>query len=146
MRSSRINPNPVAAAVRALVPTVVLGAGLAWLVSAYRFPGSRVFAWMLGHLPFVRSDHARVRSDEYPIRLWTVAVFLFGVLPVARARGISCARHKPSRCISREGRAPGTGRRRAWTTCSVGCRKSLPYAQSVTAFHLKPGQSMSPGW
>ncbi len=27
--------------------TVVLGAGLAWLVSAYRFPGSRVFGWML---------------------------------------------------------------------------------------------------
>ena len=27
--------------------TVVLGAGLAWLVSAYRFPGSRVLAWML---------------------------------------------------------------------------------------------------
>lgn len=26
---------------------VVLGAGLAWLVSAYRFPGSRAMAWML---------------------------------------------------------------------------------------------------
>ncbi len=30
----------------------------------------------------------RLRSDEYPIRLWTVAVFLFGALPVLRARGI----------------------------------------------------------
>jgi len=29
------------------VGTVVLGAGLAWLVSAYRFPGSRTFGWML---------------------------------------------------------------------------------------------------
>lgn len=29
------------------VGTTVLGAGLAWLVSAYRFPGSRVFGWML---------------------------------------------------------------------------------------------------
>jgi creatinine amidohydrolase/Fe(II)-dependent formamide hydrolase-like protein/7-cyano-7-deazaguanine synthase in queuosine biosynthesis len=48
----------------------------------------RVFSWMLQHLPFVRADHARVRSDEYPIRLWTVAVFLFGALPVLRARGI----------------------------------------------------------
>ena len=48
----------------------------------------RVFAWMLRHLPFIRRDHARVRSDEYPIRLWTVAVFLFGALPVLRARGI----------------------------------------------------------
>jgi creatinine amidohydrolase/Fe(II)-dependent formamide hydrolase-like protein len=48
----------------------------------------RVFAWMLRHLPFVRKDFTRVRSDEYPIRLWTVAVFVFGALPVLRARGI----------------------------------------------------------
>ena len=48
----------------------------------------RVFNWMLNHLPFVRSDHARLRSDDYPIRLWTVAVFLFGVLPLLAARGI----------------------------------------------------------
>jgi creatinine amidohydrolase/Fe(II)-dependent formamide hydrolase-like protein len=48
----------------------------------------RVFAWMLRQLPFVRSDFARVRSDIYPIRLWTVAVFLFGALPVLRARGV----------------------------------------------------------
>jgi len=48
----------------------------------------RVFSWMLRRLPFIRPDFATVRSDEYPIRLWTVAVFLFGVLPLARARGI----------------------------------------------------------
>ncbi len=48
----------------------------------------RVFAWMLRHLPFIRKDFARVRHDEYPIRLWTVAVFVFGALPVLRARGI----------------------------------------------------------
>jgi creatinine amidohydrolase/Fe(II)-dependent formamide hydrolase-like protein/7-cyano-7-deazaguanine synthase in queuosine biosynthesis len=48
----------------------------------------RVFAWMLRHLPFVRTDFAEVRSDEYPIRLWTVAVFLFGALPLLRKRGI----------------------------------------------------------
>lgn len=29
------------------VGTIVLGSGLAWLVSAYRFPGSRQFGWML---------------------------------------------------------------------------------------------------
>jgi iron(III) transport system permease protein len=29
------------------VGTVVLGAGMAWLVSAYRFPGSKQFGWML---------------------------------------------------------------------------------------------------
>jgi creatinine amidohydrolase/Fe(II)-dependent formamide hydrolase-like protein len=43
---------------------------------------------MLRHLPFVRRDFSRVRSDEYPIRLWTVAVFVFGALPVLRKRGI----------------------------------------------------------
>ena len=48
----------------------------------------RVFSWMLRRLPFIRPDFATVRSDEYPIRLWTVAVFLFGVLPLAHARGI----------------------------------------------------------
>jgi creatinine amidohydrolase/Fe(II)-dependent formamide hydrolase-like protein len=48
----------------------------------------RVFAWMLRHLPFVRSDFASLRSDEYPIRLWTVAVFLFGAIPLMRKRNI----------------------------------------------------------
>lgn len=48
----------------------------------------RLFAWMLKHLPFVRPDFARVRSDEYPIRLWTVAVFLFGALPLLAKRKI----------------------------------------------------------
>jgi len=48
----------------------------------------RLFAWMLRHLPFVSPNFARVRSDEYPIRLWTVAVFLFGALPIMRKRGV----------------------------------------------------------
>ncbi|MEJ2723707.1 MAG: hypothetical protein P8175_03505 [Deltaproteobacteria bacterium] len=48
----------------------------------------RVYNWMLRHFPFVRHDHASIRSDEYPIRLWTVAVFLFGALPLLRKRGI----------------------------------------------------------
>jgi creatinine amidohydrolase/Fe(II)-dependent formamide hydrolase-like protein len=48
----------------------------------------RLFAWMLKHMPFIRQDFASIRSDEYPIRLWTVAVFLFGVLPLLRKRGI----------------------------------------------------------
>jgi creatinine amidohydrolase/Fe(II)-dependent formamide hydrolase-like protein len=48
----------------------------------------RVFAWMLRQLPFVRRDFASVRSDEYPIRLWTVAVFVFAALPLLRKRGI----------------------------------------------------------
>ena len=48
----------------------------------------RLFAWMLRHLPFVRQDFAKLRSDEYPIRLWTVAVFVFGALPLLHKRGI----------------------------------------------------------
>jgi len=48
----------------------------------------RVFNWMLRHLPFIRKDASNVRSDEYPIRLWTVAVFLFGALPIMRKRGV----------------------------------------------------------
>ena len=48
----------------------------------------RVFSWMLRHMPFIRQDFSNVRSDEYPIRLWTVAVFLFGALPLVRKRGL----------------------------------------------------------
>jgi creatinine amidohydrolase/Fe(II)-dependent formamide hydrolase-like protein len=48
----------------------------------------RVFAWMLRRLPFVRPDFAKVRADIYPIRMWTVAVFLFGALPLMRRRGV----------------------------------------------------------
>ena len=48
----------------------------------------RVFAWMLRHMPFIRQDFSSLRADEYPIRLWTVAVFLFGALPLMRKRKI----------------------------------------------------------
>lgn len=48
----------------------------------------RLFAWMLRHLPFIRPDFANLRTDDYPIRLWTVAVFLFGVLPLMKKRGL----------------------------------------------------------
>lgn len=48
----------------------------------------RMFSWMLRKLPFIRKDFANLRSDEYPIRLWTVAVFLFGALPLMRKRAL----------------------------------------------------------
>jgi len=48
----------------------------------------RFFNWMLRRMPFIRKDFSNVRSDEYPVRLWTVAVFLFGVLPLMQKRGI----------------------------------------------------------
>ncbi|NNF02124.1 MAG: hypothetical protein HKN22_05530 [Bacteroidia bacterium] len=48
----------------------------------------RIFNWMLRHMPFIKENFQNIRSDIYPIRLWTVAVFLFGVLPIARKRNI----------------------------------------------------------
>lgn len=48
----------------------------------------RIFSWMLQRMPFIRKNFADIRADEYPIRLWTVAVFIFGVLPLLRKRGI----------------------------------------------------------
>ncbi|BBO70334.1 hypothetical protein DSCA_42640 [Desulfosarcina alkanivorans] len=48
----------------------------------------RFFSWMLRRMPFIRKDFAGVRSDQYPIRLWTVAVFLFGALPLMQKRGM----------------------------------------------------------
>jgi creatinine amidohydrolase/Fe(II)-dependent formamide hydrolase-like protein len=48
----------------------------------------RLFSWMLRQLPFIRKDFQSMRADMYPIRLWTVSVFLFGVLPLLRKRGI----------------------------------------------------------
>ncbi len=48
----------------------------------------RLFNWMLRQMPFIKPNFANIRADMYPIRLWTVAVFLFGVLPVARKRGV----------------------------------------------------------
>ena len=43
---------------------------------------------MLEHLPFIRQNFLDIRSDDYAIRLWTVAVFLFGALPILKKRGI----------------------------------------------------------
>jgi hypothetical protein len=48
----------------------------------------RLFNWMKRHMPFVKENFANYRMDEYPIRLWTVAVFLFGALPLMKKRGI----------------------------------------------------------
>ncbi len=48
----------------------------------------RIFNWMVRQMPFIRENFQNIRADIYPIRLWTVAVFLFGVLPVVRKRGI----------------------------------------------------------
>ncbi|MBT8187501.1 MAG: hypothetical protein KJO73_07420 [Croceitalea sp.] len=48
----------------------------------------RIFNWMVRQMPFIKENFQNIRADIYPIRLWTVAVFLFGVLPVVRKRNI----------------------------------------------------------
>ncbi|MFC2117141.1 hypothetical protein ACFLTI_09770 [Bacteroidota bacterium] len=48
----------------------------------------RIFNWMLKQLPFIKENYKNIRADIYPIRLWTVAVFLFAVLPVVRKKAI----------------------------------------------------------
>jgi len=60
----------------------VKGTGRVWTNS------DRVFSWMLKHLPFIKKNYSSIRADIYPIRLWTVAVFLFGVLPLMRKHGV----------------------------------------------------------
>ena len=80
-------------------PVFINESGRHWFtaVNAYRYfketepntgkpwcNSDRLFNWMLRHLSFIREDYADLRADIYPIRLWTVAVFLFGVLPVAK--------------------------------------------------------------
>lgn len=48
----------------------------------------RIFNWMLKNLKFIKPNYANLRADIYPVRLWTVSVFLFGVLPLALKRGL----------------------------------------------------------
>jgi creatinine amidohydrolase/Fe(II)-dependent formamide hydrolase-like protein len=84
-------------------PVFINESGRHWYtaLNAYRYFGKttphvsrvwtnadRLFNWMLRHFPFIRRDHSSLRADEYPVRLWTVAVFLFGALPLLRKRGI----------------------------------------------------------
>jgi creatinine amidohydrolase/Fe(II)-dependent formamide hydrolase-like protein len=60
----------------------IANTGRVWMNS------DRIFNWMLRHLPFIRKDFSNLRSDEYPIRLWTVAVFLFNALPLLKKGAI----------------------------------------------------------
>ncbi len=84
-------------------PVFINESGRHWFtaLNAYRYfkkniPGTarvwtnadRVFNWMLRRLPFIKPDYQKVRADIYPVRLWTVAVFLFGAVPLVRKRRI----------------------------------------------------------
>lgn len=82
-------------------PIFINESGRHWFtaINAFKYLGSiepntakvwcnsdRLFNWILRHLPFIKKNFANIRADIYPVRLWTVAVFLFGVLPIARKR------------------------------------------------------------
>ena len=84
-------------------PVFVNEAGRHWFtaVNSYRYlrehepntakawcNSDRIFNWMVKNLPFIKKNYASIRADIYPIRLWTVSVFLFGVLPVALKKGL----------------------------------------------------------
>jgi len=84
-------------------PVFVNEAGRHWFtaINSYRYykeneqrtekpwcNSDRIFNWMVKQMPFIKENFQNIRADIYPIRLWTVAVFLFGVLPVARKKGI----------------------------------------------------------
>lgn len=88
---------------REVHPLFVNESGRHWFtaLNAYRFfkdrvqdtarvwtNADRLYNWMLRQLPFIRPDYGRLRSDAYPVRLWTVAVFLFAILPLVRKRRI----------------------------------------------------------
>lgn len=47
----------------------------------------RIFNWMLRQMPCIKKDFTHIRSDIYPVRLWTVAVFIFGALPIVKKTG-----------------------------------------------------------
>ncbi len=49
----------------------------------------RIFNWFLRNMPFIKENFNTIRADDYPIRLWTVAVFLFGALPLMKKEGIA---------------------------------------------------------
>jgi hypothetical protein len=49
----------------------------------------RLFNWFLRNMAIVRQDFPRLRADYYPIRLWTLAVFIFAALPLLRKRRVA---------------------------------------------------------
>lgn len=84
-------------------PIFVNEAGRHWFtaVNAYRYfkenepntnkawcNSDRIFNWMVKNLAFIKPNYASIRADIYPVRLWTVSVFLFGVLPLALKKGL----------------------------------------------------------
>lgn len=87
---------------KGVVPVFINESGRHWFtaMNAYRYlnetdpdclkvwcNSDRVYNWMLRQMPCIRQDFTKVRADIYPVRLWTVAVFLFGAWPVVMKKG-----------------------------------------------------------
>ncbi len=52
-----------------------------------RINSSQLFNWILKYMPFVRKDYINA-AEEPSLNLWTMAVSLFGALPIVRKRNI----------------------------------------------------------
>jgi creatinine amidohydrolase/Fe(II)-dependent formamide hydrolase-like protein/7-cyano-7-deazaguanine synthase in queuosine biosynthesis len=85
-----------------VIPVFINESGRHWFtaINAYKYMSDsdpdckkvwcnsdRIYNWMLRQMPCIRKDFPNIRADIYPIRLWTVGVFIFGALPIARKAG-----------------------------------------------------------
>lgn len=85
-----------------VIPVFINESGRHWFtaINAYKYlsdsdpncrkvwcNSDRIYNWMLRQMPCIRKDFSNIRADIYPIRLWTVGVFIFGALPIARKTG-----------------------------------------------------------
>lgn len=86
-----------------VIPVFINESGRHWFtaINAYKYlsdsdpncqkvwcNSDRIYNWMLRQMPCIRKDFANIRADIYPVRLWTVGVFIFGALPVVRKMGV----------------------------------------------------------
>lgn len=85
-----------------VIPVFINESGRHWFtaINAYKYlndtdpnckkvwcNSDRIYNWMLRQMPCIRKDFSNIRADIYPVRLWTVGVFIFGALPIARKSG-----------------------------------------------------------
>ncbi len=85
-----------------VVPVFINESGRHWFtaINAYKYLSAsepncrkvwcnsdRIYNWMIRQMPCIRKDFSKIRADIYPVRLWTVGVFIFGALPIARKLG-----------------------------------------------------------
>ena len=87
---------------KGVIPVFINESGRHWFtaVNAYKYltgtdpdcrkvwcNSDRIYNWMLRYMPCIRKDFPNIRADIYPVRLWTLSVFLFGALPIVKKTG-----------------------------------------------------------